>query len=333
MDLDSTSLGAPFITDVENTTHASSRRREYRDWVTTIKDDLRQVSQMRPSSAYVMYRVRPQLRALKPQHYAATEFSFGLFDRSPRGTRMTRADKCKLLMGNAVLKLMGMTETEWPKLSQMVVPNPKEMQDRYDELGRDPLSLQEVQSLLTLDAVFLAGFLGSRFYGPFAERLGSAIDPMTTEMMKNSLVTDIFKVENQIPLSLIHTVILILLEKVGVEEHVNRMQVASEILSAVCLTMLGYIAPDLPGRGGDMLSRAEGIHFVQCNSFLDCLYRVMCQGMKESKKAMWTGKEWNLPPVTELQSAGIEFRGRKGTFHDIEFKAGWLKGHSLSPQT
>lgn len=64
---------------------------------------------------------------------------------------------------------------------------------------------QKSKSVLTLDAVFLAGYLGSAYCESFNNTMNgylhSAIDPMTRQTIRIVVVKDLFKVENQIPLS------------------------------------------------------------------------------------------------------------------------------------
>lgn len=174
-------------------------------WTVKIKNDLRDsINKQNTRSPagpkhIVMCRVRPELRELKPEHYAAAEFSFGLFGRSPLDAPQTRADKCRISMAGAVLEEMGMTNNgSWEELCRAVVPDAKEMQDCYNELERDSsLSLNDVRSVLTLDAVFLASYLGLKFSDDFATifpKLQFAIDPTTRDEKTHPLLLDIFKV-------------------------------------------------------------------------------------------------------------------------------------------
>jgi hypothetical protein len=169
------------------------------DWVMTIKEDLNQYAeemQMGSRPRRKMYRVRTELRQLKPEHYDAEEISLGLFDRPPRGASMSRADKCRTAMAYTFLEVTGMTMDE---LCERVVPNPKEMQDLYDEIGRTPLSLKEVQFVLTLDAIFVACFLALSFDEDFGKHF-PAFQHASEDIGSIDVEMDLFKVENQISL-------------------------------------------------------------------------------------------------------------------------------------
>ncbi|CAM6083770.1 unnamed protein product [Calypogeia fissa] len=149
------------MADEGSTLDDASSKPGTRDWVVKIKGSIRQHSLMRENTVKrnprkTTRRVVRDVRELNTKVYCASEFSFGLIDRSPLDLLKRRADRCKVAMATALLKDLDKTEDYWEELCSKAVPDPEEIQEYYDEHERNAFSLLELQSVLTLDAVFLA---------------------------------------------------------------------------------------------------------------------------------------------------------------------------------
>lgn len=121
------------------------------------------------------------------------------------------------------------------------------------------------------------------------------------------LLQDLWKVENQIPLSLIRTALTQILRAMGLE---NPITVADTYLLGICQVIVSHnYFTGIP----EKVPRPD-IQYLECDHFFGCVYRHMCHGLTEEVGEVQDGdmRAMTFLSATQLQKVGIEFRGRPG---------------------
>ncbi|CAM6083768.1 unnamed protein product [Calypogeia fissa] len=183
----------------------------------------------------------------------------------------------------ALLKDLGQTADYWGELCKRVVPDPEDIQENYDEHERSAFSPAEVQSVLTLDAVFLAGYLGN-WQDDFTDRfpaIKSALARITDNQTNYQILQDLIKVENQIPLIPIENVLHVLMGEVGGDTD----KFVRETMHKMCYDVVTTFSSSLPGYDPQQPKAAmDGVSFVECRNFLDCVYTVLTRKLRAKMK-------------------------------------------------
>ena len=279
-------------------------------WVEKIAEKLKELGEVQHSGAEIprfrIFRVSKTVKNVNRMHFQPELIFLGLFNKrfDPEIINL-KGEKFKLSVVSAFLNVHKELEDGlgWEQICELIVDDAEGLQQLYYD-KEEPRHREEatVRCELTLDAIFLASFLSGYLFEADEVReaqmdnslrdkarylrLGSTV---LNEGLSNhdTIVNDILKLENQIPLQLIRNVLGLLYRRDDTQ--------ANTMLNRLCRRWIESIAITLPGFSEKHFQKAfvspEFDFGKESGHLLDCV----CRAMRGDARPVRVNLLWEAP--------------------------------------
>ncbi|KAL2636215.1 hypothetical protein R1flu_007694 [Riccia fluitans] len=289
-----------------------------------------------------VFRVPPYMRKLKPYCYEADVLPMGLYNRD--FNKKSGSDQLKLEVLSAFLEHLKIDQDAWPTFCKELTRQPPNSDapevDYFYEGGQSLMTSESIQSVLVIDAFFIAGLFLWRVEPetesegkwvaderpPFIRRIMEIFYRGSVNCNELAFDRDIFWLcESQIPLFLVKN-------GLRYEDPTKNLSIPYETCDHLlaCLHRSVSKNPDVSEEKGeedkeanemkeeDGEEKKEPWHF---KSYI-CTLPVVKQLMKfrvQVPNRTQSGVRATLPSATQLAKTGIRFRGPVTDFEDVRF--------------
>eukprot|EP00249_Psilotum_nudum_P001570 c14119_g1_i1 orf=243-1679(-) len=239
-------------------------------WLESLQHELRREDSIR-RLGHTIVRVPKQLRDINPVAYDPLVIPIGPYRKSMRLEASLTEGYIRISAANTLLNQQNLRPYEFKQFAAIAVGNVKDIMTEYE---RPPKYESEdaLTALFALDASFLACFivhLGSAYCKSTEFVKGVSRDFKLPRRLVDSIVRDVFILENQIPLSLLIKV----MTQCG-----SSAENASEDVSNCINYLIGLVNP-FHVHAASNNEKPEAQDYVSKNHkhLLDCLYSTVTQ--------------------------------------------------------
>ncbi|CAK9190962.1 unnamed protein product [Sphagnum troendelagicum] len=264
----------------------------------------------------VLVRKLPACYRVPLEQYTPKLWQFGLHNRDV--LHPSESEDLKIAL--AAASELG----PWDEVCASVVDDPVGVLRAYGLDHSEPkFSIRQMQCLLTLDALttFLV-FAKGTYRNIFDER--TQIGARLTSLLKPSLeyyhlYTDLFLVDNQIPIALLRKVISPYYEKlIGPNSTLMDQQLMLDmILKAYASRMCRNIFVLTEDHSAKIQTAYPKGELANCPHILACVYRILCGKNLERRAAETT---ITIQSATALKKAGIQIKAIEGVLDEVAFR-------------
>ena len=306
---------------------------------------------------WTVFEVPPLVRAKSPTSFQNKGIELGLHRRT---LKKSQVEVFKVDLARIVHSKLVNRNTSWDDFAHLVLGDVSTARRAYGASSAG-FTDEEVQNLLTLDALFLVVFWkfvnGGEFFWKEFEPIAGHLKELVSGIDK----TDFILLENQVPMYLLHTVIRQLSEidddtqarrvsdpTFRVEEKVE--DELEMVVNVAVIHLNPFTYPDHTRNTGHQNSR-QWLHqylkstypvepleksLINCQHLLDCMYKVICGHslpFKVGKGFNISGEHLdleNIPSAARLEAIGIQVVGTVATLRDVKLTgSGYLRRAKL----
>lgn len=255
-----------------------------------------------------IFSVPRALFEVRPRSYCPRVVTIGPLCRKLEPSPM---DSCKAL---CIQEFMARRGTRLDELMDHIIPDPENLRNVY--FGLPKYNIETVKLLLTIDSVFIHEFLFflSRDFSSEDEICGYLSSFLNNQITISQVTRDLLLVGNQVPILFLRRL----------TEPPNEDLSADDLL--LCLEFLVWRSNPFcmshPGSitfHNDLKSLTNGISFLDCEHFLDCLYITCVRPPNEDSPQEFSKPSSRLPTASNLSKVGIKFKARKGNTSVVRY--------------
>jgi hypothetical protein len=294
-------------------------------------------------------RAGPSFRETWKEKYVPQHLCLGLYQVSSVEANNSKSamNKFRLAVVGAFLADLKLTINDWDQICERIVKDPKKMLEKYDEEGLDHISEEDVQSVLSLDAIFLAWYrLISASY--FTSTLWTQFPSIARNLVGGKhyfsrCFYDLFHLENQVPLETIRNAVLFIFQTSEAKLRGEELELTSDsdnfshdieaatqanvAFDILCAHTANVRAEALPGFSVSESKIVTKVNYRDnCEHLLHCVY-VHLTSTRSDKNEVRTRRgrqatadsahesnqsSGSLATASQLHKAGINFQGGAG---------------------